>query len=166
MVPLGIGSAGAVLVGQALGRLQPAQAIRTGWLSLVLALFFNLASATAFAVFARPLLAVYTTDSAVTEVALSLMVYAALFQLSDSAQAVATGILRGVGDTRSAAVANAVGHWLLGLPIGVYLCFVLQQGARGLWIGLSLGLTTVAIALVVQWVRRSKVLVTAQALGV
>ncbi len=153
MVPLGIGSAGAVLVGQALGAQRPERAIRIGWLALGLALAFNVFSAGAFVVGAVPLLTLYTTDPAVLGIALQLLGYAALFQVSDGAQAVATGILRGAGDTRSAALANGVGHWLIGLPLGVGLCFFFEWGVRGLWIGLSLGLTGVALALVWQWWR-------------
>ena len=58
----------------------------------------------------------------------SLLVVAAVFQLFDGLQAVATGVLRGLGDTRTPMRVNLVGHWLLGLPVGYVLCFVLGRG--------------------------------------
>ena len=49
---------------------------------------------------------------------------------------------------------NLAGHWLVGLPVGYGLCFMLGWGIVGLWIGLSIGLTIVAIVLVAAWVRK------------
>jgi MATE family, multidrug efflux pump len=69
---------------------------------------------------------------------------------------VATGILRGLGDTRTAMLSNLAGHWALGLPIGYALCFAVGWGVRGLWVGLSLGLVSVSIALLVVWTVRTR----------
>lgn len=85
-----------------------------------------------------------------------LLLVAAAFQIFDGVQAVATGALRGLGDTRTPMLANLAGHWLLGLPVGYVLCFGLGRGIIGLWVGLSLGLIAVAIALVSTWAFRSR----------
>jgi MATE family multidrug resistance protein len=84
---------------------------------------------------------------------------AALFQLSDGLQAVAAGALRGAGDTRFALLANLIGHYGCGLPLGALLAFGWGWGAVGLWWGLSVGLTAVALALVARfaWLTRSSV---------
>jgi MATE family multidrug resistance protein len=84
---------------------------------------------------------------------------AAGFQLFDGTQAVATGALRGLGDTRTPMVTNMIGHWVLGLPIGYLLCFYFGVGVYGLWIGLSIGLVFVSIVLTVAWIRRTRRLV-------
>ena len=99
----------------------------------------------------RPLIHLFTRDSAVEATAISLLVIAAGFQLFDGVQGVATGILRGLGDTRTAMVSNLGAHWLLGLPIGYTLCFVRGWGIQGLWIGLSIGLIVVAVILLMVW---------------
>jgi len=86
----------------------------------------------------------------------SLLVIAAGFQLFDGMQGVATGILRGLGDTRTAMVSNLAGHWLLGLPVGYALCFVAGWGVTGLWLGLSAGLISVSLVLVAVWHARTR----------
>jgi MATE family multidrug resistance protein len=112
-------------------------------------------SALALLTFSRPLLSVFTQDEGVIQVAQRILLIAALFQLSDGTQTVTTGALRGLADTRSAMIANLLGHWLIGLPIGLLLCFVMGWGLVGIWTGLSLGLTTVAAGLLWSWRRQS-----------
>ena len=84
----------------------------------------------------------------------SLLLIAAVFQLFDGLQAVATGVLRGLGETRTPMRVNFVGHWLIGLPVGYGLCFVLGAGVSGLWIGLSTGLIVCGVILTWVWHRR------------
>ena len=64
-----------------------------------------------------------------------------------------TGTLRGLGDTRTPMVTNLAAHWLLGLPLGYWLCFGLGWGARGLWWGLSAGLIVAGVVLTLVWAR-------------
>jgi MATE family multidrug resistance protein len=154
MVPLGVSSAGAVRVGQALGRGEPRAAGRAGWTALLLGAGFMALSALCFLSFRSQILRAFTSDEAVLTAGVSLLFVAAFFQLFDGIQVVATGILRGAGDTRTPMLSNLVGHWFLGLPIGVTLCFVLDWGVVGLWIGLSIGLIGVGIVLLFVWTRR------------
>jgi MATE family multidrug resistance protein len=151
MVPLGLGAAAAVLVGQSVGRGDWSQARSWGWRSMGLGMSFMAVSAVTLLVLPRTILGAYTTDSAVIEVARGILLLAALFQLSDGAQAVATGALRGLGETRVSAIIHFLGHWFVGLPLGVALGFYWGWGLRGLWVGLSVGLTAVAIALTLRW---------------
>ncbi len=156
MVPLGIGSAASVLVGQALGRENRAAAREAGWRCLKLGVGFMACSCVALLTFPDLILRGYTSDEGVIEAAKRLLFVAALFQLSDGAQAVATGVLRGTADTRTPLYANLGGHWLVGLPLGIALGFGVGWGVRGMWIGLSAGLTVVAVALVWRWVRTTR----------
>jgi MATE family multidrug resistance protein len=94
----------------------------------------------------RQLAALLTGDPAVEAAAVPLLRIAAVFQLSDAVQAVSAGALGGVGATRFPFVANLLGHYAIGLPISVLFGFSLGMGAAGLWWGLSLGLTGVALA--------------------
>ena len=61
------------------------------------------------------------------------------------------GVLRGLGNTHTAMISNLVGHWALGLPVGYLLCFRLDWGVMGLWIGLSVVLIVVSLVLLVAW---------------
>jgi MATE family multidrug resistance protein len=151
MVPYGVSSAGAVRVGQALGRGDLEGAARAGWTALALGVGFMMLAAAAFIFAPRLLLGAFTTDMGVIDVGVSVLMVAAFFQIFDGVQGVATGILRGLGDTRSPMIWNLAGHWLFGLPVGYSLCFVLGLGVVGLWVGLSIGLVAVAIALMIVW---------------
>ena len=104
----------------------------------------------------RPLIALYTTDAEVMAVAPGLLVLAAAFQIFDGVQTVSTGALRGLGETRVPMIANLVGYWVIGLPLGLTLCFVWKRGIYGLWIGLTLALVVIASMLLVRWNRDSR----------
>jgi len=157
MVPLGIGSAGAVRVGHAIGRCDPVGAQRAGWSALTLGGGFMTAAAIVFVMEPRALLSLFTLDAAVVQTGVALLLVAALFQLFDGLQGVATGVLRGLGDTRTPMLWNLGGHWVVGLPGGYLLAFVLGWGVVGLWIGLSIGLTVVGVVLVAIWWSRTRV---------
>jgi MATE family multidrug resistance protein len=151
MVPLGISSATAVLVGQELGRGSRPDASRIGWRGISYGVSFMACSGLTLFFARSPILALFTSDVAVREIGARILLIAALFQLSDGTQIVTAGALRGLGDTRSPMLANLGGHWLIGLPAGLLLCFKAGYGLLGLWIGLSLGLTSVAAALIFRW---------------
>jgi len=155
MVPLGISSAAAVSVGHAVGAGNAARARRAGWFSIGLGAGFMVLAAIVFLAFPRPLIELYTRDPRVMAVGPSLLAIAAAFQIFDGIQIVSTGSLRGLGETRIPMWANFVGYWILGLPLGFYLCFGLHQGIHGMWIGLTLALVVIALALIVRWNRDS-----------
>jgi MATE family multidrug resistance protein len=154
MVPLGIASAGAVRVGHAVGRHDPVGAARSGWTALLFGTLFMSCAAAAFLLIPRVLIGAFTTDPAVLAIGVSLLFVGAVFQLFDGLQGVATGVLRGLGDTRSPMLWNLAGHWFIGLPLGYTLCFVAGLGAVGLWWGLSVGLMICGVALLIVWSRR------------
>ena len=156
MVPLGVSAATAVLVGQSLGRGDRHEAKNNGWRGLALGTGFMCCSGVTLYLAHPMILALFTTDAEVRKLAGRIILIAALFQISDGIQVVAAGALRGLGDTRSPMIGNFCGHWLIGLPVGLLLCFRLGWGLPGLWVGLSLGLTTVAATLLLAWRYRSR----------
>jgi MATE family multidrug resistance protein len=155
MVPLGISAAAAVSVGQAVGAGDLERARRAGWLALALGTGFMLLAAVAFLAAPVPLIALYTRDPQVMAVGTSLLGIVAAFQIFDGIQTVSTGALRGLGETRIPMYANLVGYWVLGLPLGFFLCFVLHWGIYGLWIGLTLALVVIALTVLLRWHRDS-----------
>jgi MATE family, multidrug efflux pump len=154
MVPYGISSAGAVRVGHAVGRRDPFGAGRAGWTALMFGAGFMACTAATFVLMPRVLIGAFTRDEGVLQLGASLLAVAAIFQLFDGIQGVATGVLRGLGDTRTPMVWNLVGHWFVGLPTGYFLCFGLNRGVIGLWWGLSIGLIICGVVLLVVWSRR------------
>jgi MATE family multidrug resistance protein len=151
MIPLGISSAAAVRVGHRLGRGDLCGAARSGWMALALGAAVMSAAAVTLLVAPQWIARLFTPQAEVIAVAVTLLRIAAFFQLFDGLQVVATGALRGAGDTRTPMVWHFAGYWMVGLPFGVWLCFAKRWGAAGLWTGLSLGLILIGIALTLVW---------------
>jgi MATE family multidrug resistance protein len=154
MVPLGIASAGAVRVGHAIGRRDGPAAARAGWTALLFGASSMMTAAVVFVTVPGLLIGAFTRNAAVIEIGVMLLAVAAVFQLFDGLQGVGTGVLRGLGDTRTPMLWNLAAHWVIGLPTGYLLAFRFGFGVIGLWCGLSLGLIICGIALVVVWHRR------------
>ena len=156
MVPLGLASAAAVRVGHAIGAGDARRAVRTGWTALALGAAVMVALALVLIAWPEPMLRSFTSDVRVIDIGVRLLAIAAAFQLFDGTQAVATGVLRGLGETRTPMIVNVIGHWVFGLPSGYALCFVFGWGVTGLWVGLSIGLVIAGMALTVEWGRRTR----------
>jgi MATE family multidrug resistance protein len=153
MVPLGIGLGAATRVGNLIGAGEPKAAQLAAWVAFalgggVMALFALLFVA------GRSLLPQwYTPDTAVIALAATLLPIVAAFELFDGLQVVGSGILRGMGRTRPAALFNLVGYYALGLPLAAWLGRPERLGLVGIWWGLALGLAVVA-GLSLLWVAR------------
>jgi MATE family, multidrug efflux pump len=158
MVPLGLASSGAVRVGYAIGARDPARAIRAGWTALGAGGVVMTVIGLVLFLFPTVLIRPFSTDPRIVDIGTSLLGIAAAFQLFDGTQAVATGVLRGIGETRMPMIVNVIGHWVLGLPVGYALCFQFGWGVAGLWVGLSIGLVLTAVVLVAVWWRRTQVM--------
>jgi len=155
MVPLGISSAAAVRVGQQLGRRDPAGARRAGWSAIVLGAGFMTCSGLVFVSIPTWIARLFSPDLVVIRTGARLLLVAAAFQLFDGLQTVATGALRGAGDTKTPMLANFVAYWLIGLPVGYLVCFKLGWGAVGVWIGLCAGLMMIGSGLLLAWHKRT-----------
>jgi MATE family multidrug resistance protein len=155
MAPLGIGSAAAVRVGQALGRRDPQGAEHAGWVALGLGVGFMSLSALILLLFPERIALLYSVDPAVIRMGARLVSIAAFFQIFDGLQVVATGALRGAGDTHTAMFCHLAGYWGVGLPLGWLLCFRAGFGAPGLWAGLSVAIISIGLALLTFWKRKS-----------
>lgn len=154
MVPLGISSAAAVRVGQNLGRRDTVGARRAGWTAIVLGAALMSCAGLVFVSIPRVIARLFSPDPAVVRAGVTLLLVTAAFQLFDGLQVVATGALRGAGDTKTPMLANFVAYWLIGIPLGYFLCFVLGWGALGVWIGLCVGLMIIGSALLLVWHRK------------
>ena len=156
MVPLGISSAAAVRVGQAAGRKSPSGIAVSGWTALLLGAVFMGCAGLGLAFAPRWIARLYTPEAAVIAAGAALLRIAALFEIFDGIQVVATGALRGLGDTRTPALAHLAGYWLIGLPVAYVLCFSYGWGVTGIWVGLTGALIAVGVILLVAWHREMK----------
>lgn len=156
MIPLGLGSAAALTLSKLNGEKRHALAIHYGWSTIKLGWGYALISSSFLIVFQKPLFALYTSDAETTAMGASILFIAAIFQAADATQVIIAGCLRGFGKVKIQAIANGVGHWLIGLPIGLFFAYRLNWQVRGLWVGLSTGLFFVAITLFYFWKKTTR----------
>lgn len=150
MLPLSLGIALTVRVGYARGS-SAESARRCARHGLALGLLLGLGLGAVMAIFAAPVAGLYSADPAVRSLAASLLLLAALFQVSDTLQVTAAGALRGYEDTRSIMLITLPSYWLVGLGCGVWLGISGLPpgplGVHGFWLGLLAGLSVAALLL-------------------
>lgn len=156
MVATGISAAGSILVGDAVGRNNQADLMRSGKAALIMGALFMGICALIFIVAKTVIVQLYTTDQVVGSMAVNLLMIAALFQLSDGIQCVGVGILRGLSDTRIPTVIVIIAYWVIGIPVGVWLGNYFDLSLYGIWFGLSIGLTFSAGLLTWRFIHHSK----------
>lgn len=152
MVPMAIGQAGTVRIGLHVGAAEPALARTAGLLSLALGIGFMSLSALGLNLLALPIVTLFISAEdpqlpAILQIGTKLISVAAIFQIFDGAQVVASGALRGYRDTRATMLAALFGYWVIGLPLGSLLAFGLDWGPVGLWWGFVAALAMVACLL-------------------
>lgn len=169
MVPLSLGLALLTRVGQSLGAGEPRVARFRAWVGVGLTLGFAVVAAVAMALLRYPIANAYTSDVGVATLAAQLIVFAALFQLSDCTQVVTSCAIRAYKVTRAPMVLHLTAFWGVSLPLGCVLGLAPQwlpfapaqpMQAQGFWIALIVGLTVAAVGLVhmLRGVARNRVL--------
>ncbi|MBS2027279.1 MAG: MATE family efflux transporter [Deltaproteobacteria bacterium] len=146
-VAIGVGNAGSVRVGRAVGQRDQHGVRRSGLVAFGCGAVVMATGAVTFLLAPHWLPRFYGDHPDVLAVAVPLLFVAGFFQLSDGVQGVGAGVLRGAGDTVFPFVANVVGHYGVGFPVAFTLGIWLGHGITGLWWGLACGLTAVALAL-------------------
>jgi MATE family multidrug resistance protein len=156
MVPMSLGIALTTRVGQTLGEGDPQRARFVSWIGYALSMSFAVISALGIMLFRDQIAAAYTSDAAVQAMASQLMVYAAIFQLSDAAQVTASCAIRGYKVTRTPMLIHLMAFYGFALPLGCLLGLAPDwmpwhpqqpMAASGFWIGLVLGLTVAGVLL-------------------
>jgi len=147
MVPLAIHSATIIRVSQAMGAGQYDDVRLRGFTGIALCGAIMLCSAIALLLFNQAIVGFYTHDPAVHDVAVSLLLIAAIFQVSDGLSLGGAGALRGLRDTRVPMYFCIVAYWMIGLPLAWWLGIGLGLGPRWVWVGFVAGLTTAAVLL-------------------
>ena len=156
MTTSGLGAAATIRVGNFLGQRDKRKLQDSAFTMIWMAVALMAAWALLF-IFGRHLLpSLYIEDAAVIELTAVLLIIAAFFQLSDGIQVVCAGALRGLQDVKVPSILIFVAYWVIALPLGYWLAFPLGLGATGIWIGLLIGLTLTASAMVVRFWRLSR----------
>ncbi|MHB1688432.1 MAG: MATE family efflux transporter [Ignavibacteriaceae bacterium] len=159
MITLGISSAGAIRVGNALGKQNIIEVRRAGFTAIILGASLMACFGIIFISFKNLLPSLYINDPEVISIAANLLIVAAIFQIFDGTQAVGIGVLRGLTDVKGPTIITFFAYWIIALPIGYFLGFNLHLKVLGVWIGLSFGLVVAAVLLSLRFNKKSKQLI-------
>lgn len=158
MLPLSVGLALTIAVGQAMGKSDfqlVRDFVRAGLILTAVVATAN-CLVTYFLRYHIP--KIYNDNVIVTNLASELLLYAIIFQFSDALQVAAQGALRGLKETRGPMLITLVSYWLIALPVGVILgqshWLGTPMGPHGFWLGLACGLTVAAILLNFQLIKK------------
>jgi MATE family multidrug resistance protein len=151
MVPLAISSATTIHVGHTLGRGDAQRARAAGLVGIYLCAFVMMISALLIVVLNEQIAALYTNDVPVRQLAATLLLMAALFQLSDGIQVGAAGALRGFKDTAVPMALAVFSYWVVGFTFAYYVGVQRQGGPVYIWVGLTVGLSVSAVLLVARF---------------
>lgn len=154
MLPMSLGMAATILVGQRLGENQQTQAKNVAYSALIIGLAIAAVTALLTVLLRHQIAHIFVNDINVITMASSLLLLAALYQFSDTVQVVASGVLRGYKDTKAILYITLFCYWIVGMPIGYTLArtnlIITALGAAGFWIGFVISLTVAAILLMLR----------------
>jgi MATE family multidrug resistance protein len=156
MVPLALSAATTVVVGQLIGAGKLQEARITGTVGIMLCAGFMAFSAAFLLVFRDAVVGLYTDDVAVTGIAISLLLMAAIFQVADGIQIGAAGALRGYKDTNVPMAINIVAFWVLAFPLAYLAAVTFKAPPNYVWAGFVVGLGVAAILLTWRFARLSR----------
>jgi len=155
-LPLGLSSAVSVRIGYHCGRAQLQTARLIGVLGVGLSAGMMMLSALTFLLFPVYIAKLFTDNLGVIEIILLLFPVCAAFQIFDGIQVVLAGAFRGFGQTVIPMRANLIGHYFIGLPLGLLFSYHYNLGLQGLWIGLCFGLISTSMLLAITWKTTTK----------
>ncbi|TAH18488.1 MAG: MATE family efflux transporter [Cytophagales bacterium] len=159
LVAQGISAATAVRTANQLGLKNTQELRMAGKAGMIINLMFMAFCMLIITIFYQSLPALYVNEVEVQKIASTLLIVAALFQLSDGLQVACMGALRGITDVRMPTLITLFAYWGIGIPLGYMLGFTFGMGAVGIWLSLFLALTAAAILLTVRFLSRSKTIV-------
>jgi MATE family multidrug resistance protein len=157
-IPFALSMATALQVGHAMGEKNPSHAKRLAFINLGLGLLISALVAIIFITCPDTLIKIFSNYNEhslqTTNLAVTFLTIAAIFQCMDAVQGIANGALRGFKDTLIPMLLSAGCYWLLGVGSAYYLSFHTDLKARGIWYGLTLGICSVGIVLVLRLLKK------------
>ena len=159
MAALGLSMGGSIRVSNAYGRGDKNAMRAIGTSTFAGGLIYGVVCAVLFIIFRFQLPALFTNNAMVSTLTSSLLIIAAIFQISDATQAIGVGLLRGIKDVKAPTVFVGIAYWLIGIPVGYFLAFRLNMGASGIWVGFVTGLTASSVLLNTRFLKKSKVVI-------
>ncbi|MEQ9403240.1 MAG: MATE family efflux transporter [Cyclobacteriaceae bacterium] len=156
MATTGLAAASTIRIGNQM-RLKDRRNLRiAGFSAFAMAALFMAFCGTLFIVLRDTLPSLYIDNQEVKNIASTLLIIAAAFQISDGLQAVGLGTLRGLTDVKVPTMVTFIAYWLTAIPLGYVFGFTLGWGVDGIWYALCIGLTIAAIFHIWRFNRLSK----------
>ncbi len=156
MVSMGLSQAGSIRVSNAYGRGDWKKIGIIGKTTLIIALIYGSFCGICFIMFRDQLPLIFNENTDVVRLSSLLLLFAAVFQISDATQATGAGLLRGIKDVKVPTALITIAYWVIGLPVGWLFAFKYHMGAAGMWLGLIIGLTLAAVFLGIRFLRMAK----------
>lgn len=156
MVSMGLSQAGSIRVSNAFGRKDRMMISVIGKSTLITAFLYGTCCALIFTVLRNQLPLLFNKNTEVLSLASLLLLYAAIFQISDSTQAISAGLLRGIKDVKMPTVFVGIAYWVAGLPLGYMFAFMFNMGAAGMWLGFIIGLSLASLFLILRFLKMTK----------
>ena len=153
MVSMGLSQAGSIRVSNAYGRSDWKKIGVIGRSTLITALLYGSFCALCFILFRWQLPGLFNRNPEVMHLTAVLLLFAAVFQISDSTQGIGAGLLRGIKDVKIPTLLVSIAYWVIGLPVGLVLAFHFGLHARGIWLGFIAGLTMASVLLLIRFIR-------------
>lgn len=147
MVSMGLSQAGSIRTSNAFGRRDKKAIAFIGKSTIFMALIYGSICGIGFITFRKFLPTLFNDNYEVVSMAAYLLVFAAIFQISDSTQSISAGLLRGIKDVKVPTYFIFIAYWVIGIPIGYTLAFYYNMGASGIWTGFIIGLSFSALFL-------------------
>jgi len=151
MLPMSLANGVSIRVGYNLGQKRNDGAKQASYAGIAIGLGLSVFTAVATILFREQIAQLYTDNQEVIDLAIVLIVLSAVYQCADAIQVVAGGALRGYKEMTAIFIRTFISYWLVGLPLGYILGmtdFIVEPlGAKGFWIGITVGLTTAAVLL-------------------
>ena len=150
MIPMSLALALTIRIGTYYGEKNWLAMKKVQMLGMITATIFALITMLLMWIFRSEIIAVYTHDLAVTQIASFLLLFAIAYQLMDAWQITAAGCLRGMQDTKGPMWITMVAYWVIAFPVSIYLARYTEIGAPGVWLGLIIGLTVACVLLLLR----------------
>ncbi|MCO5240557.1 MAG: MATE family efflux transporter [Chitinophagaceae bacterium] len=153
MVSMGLAQGSSIRVSNAYGGRNSNKITAIGKSTFIIALLYGTCCAAIFIAFRNLLPQAFNENAGVIRMAALLLIYAAIFQISDSTQAIAAGLLRGIKDVKVPTLFIGIAYWVVGIPVGYILAFNTSLGASGIWVGFIVGLSCSSLLLSYRFLR-------------
>lgn len=153
MIVVAIGSATTILCSHIYGRRDFSTLRRTVNAAYMMGLAWNVTVAVLFIIFRYDIPRLFTSNEPTIELTATMLIFIALFQVSDCLQAISISILRGLQDVKVIMPIVIISYVVFNIPVGYFLAFDCGFGAVGLIMGFIVGLSTCALLTILR-VRR------------